>query len=150
VRFGDKLRKWRLAAGLTQAQLAGTIGVAQVTVSEWEVRARLPESDRAPALDRALGLEPGTVAGALGTALDARTEENHSPSQAEIAERLDRVERALASLTDTIAGAIEPLLAFVESGGDPATVSGLSEALGAFVDAHGRPDRRSRTPRGST
>lgn len=44
--LGSNIRRSRQALGLTQTQFAQTLGVAQVTVSAWEVGAKTPTITR--------------------------------------------------------------------------------------------------------
>lgn len=49
------LAKLRKAAGMTQAELAGKMGVNQATVAMWENETIWPSADKLPALARLLG-----------------------------------------------------------------------------------------------
>jgi transcriptional regulator with XRE-family HTH domain len=61
--FGWKLRRLREDAGLTQTELAATLGWRQNIISRYELNVSAPVSpERQQALDAALGLEPGTIA----------------------------------------------------------------------------------------
>jgi transcriptional regulator with XRE-family HTH domain len=53
---GAHLTKLRLAAGITQAQLAEAIGERQQAVAYWETAAHPPRSDVLPKLAKALGV----------------------------------------------------------------------------------------------
>ena len=68
--FGQNLKRWRADSGLTQADLARTMGVTQQTVSDWERDLGLPHRSRAVDLERILGLEPRTVVLAIHDELD--------------------------------------------------------------------------------
>lgn len=52
------LKEWREARGLTQAQLAGRLGVTDVTVSRWELGKALLNTDVLAAISEALNIEP--------------------------------------------------------------------------------------------
>jgi HTH-type transcriptional regulator, cell division transcriptional repressor len=52
------VRSARDEAGLTQSQLAATLGVESVTVSRWERAQNTPSGDRLVALANALGVTP--------------------------------------------------------------------------------------------
>lgn len=54
----DLLRVGREAAGLTQSDVAETLGIAQVTVSRWENNARRPEEDDLARLAELYGVTP--------------------------------------------------------------------------------------------
>ena len=45
MEFGDRLKKLRTSAGLTQAQLAAQLGVTKSVVSFYELRERAPSPD---------------------------------------------------------------------------------------------------------
>jgi len=68
--FGENLRRWRQDSGLTQEDLAETLGITQQTVSDWERDVGLPHRSRAVDLERILGLEPRTVVLAIHDELD--------------------------------------------------------------------------------
>lgn len=57
VTAGLRIRRRRTAAGLTQAQLAAAVGVAQATVVRWEAGERRASTPHAQALTRVLGGE---------------------------------------------------------------------------------------------
>jgi transcriptional regulator with XRE-family HTH domain len=40
--LGERLREWRLRKGLTQGELAATLGVGQETISKWELGKKEP------------------------------------------------------------------------------------------------------------
>lgn len=50
-----RIREMRLAAGLTQAELAAKVKVNQTAVSQWERESVLPSCDKLPELADALG-----------------------------------------------------------------------------------------------
>jgi transcriptional regulator with XRE-family HTH domain len=58
-RFGRRLRELREQAGLTQAALAGQVGVGKDAVARWEQGTREPLWSSVVALARALGVEVG-------------------------------------------------------------------------------------------
>lgn len=66
-RIGRLIRLARAEAGMTQAQLADAIGVARITVGEWErgVKLRYTRAD-AIALEQALGVHDRRFLKALG------------------------------------------------------------------------------------
>ena len=49
-----EIRKMRLAAGLTQEELAAKVKVNQTAVSQWERGSALPSSDKLPEIAEAL------------------------------------------------------------------------------------------------
>ena len=55
-RQGELLRQFRLAAGLSQRELAGLIGETQQNVAFWEQSDKPPRSDVLPRLAQALGV----------------------------------------------------------------------------------------------
>jgi DNA-binding XRE family transcriptional regulator len=64
--FAERLRALRVAAGLTQAELAGRAGLPLGTLGHYECGRVGPQAARLAALARVLG--PGLVAGAGGRA----------------------------------------------------------------------------------
>lgn len=57
----DKLKKARIDAGLTQADLANRLGVAVITVKKWEAGDRAPTIERLREIAKALGVKPGAL-----------------------------------------------------------------------------------------
>ena len=55
--YGKHLSGMRVAAGLSQQQVAELVGVRQSTVATWERSPRPPKGDVLPALAKALGVE---------------------------------------------------------------------------------------------
>jgi transcriptional regulator with XRE-family HTH domain len=53
--FGDRLKRAREGAGITQEQLAERVGVDQVQVSKWERNDTMPRADRLAAIADGLG-----------------------------------------------------------------------------------------------
>ena len=51
----ERIKEFRLKAGLTQHQLAERMGVLQTTVSMWETGQGKPRTDKLPQLARILG-----------------------------------------------------------------------------------------------
>lgn len=49
-----KIKEMRLAAGLTQVELAAQMSVNQTAVSQWERETTLPTADRLPELAKVL------------------------------------------------------------------------------------------------
>ena len=54
--FGDRLRRLRKKSGLTQEQLAESVGVSLKTVQRWEFNERQPRMEEIKALAKALGV----------------------------------------------------------------------------------------------
>ncbi len=54
--LANELRRARKAAGITQGELAMTIGVTQTTVTRWETGERSMSTDKLEAVCRALGV----------------------------------------------------------------------------------------------
>lgn len=61
--FGPQLRDIRTAKGITQAALAEKIGVAQTTVSAWELGIAEPSIARLRRIARALGVTTADLIG---------------------------------------------------------------------------------------
>jgi len=68
VFFGEKIRRARKAAGMTQRQLADRLGVSNTSVSNWEKDLSRPDADLIQALCAVLNLQPNDVYGAEGSA----------------------------------------------------------------------------------
>ena len=64
--FGIGLRESLLRAGLTQAELAGAVGVSRATISEWMRGSSEPRPAVVFALEAALGVTPGHLSRRLG------------------------------------------------------------------------------------
>lgn len=57
---GDRIRKWRKAKGLTQADLAEAIGVTRSAINQWEKKAPKLREDHIVLLARVLGRSEST------------------------------------------------------------------------------------------
>ena len=64
VFFGEKIRRARKAAGMTQRQLADRLGVSNTSVSNWEKDLSRPDADLIQALCAVLELQPNDFYGA--------------------------------------------------------------------------------------
>lgn len=64
VFFGEKIRRARKNAGLTQRQLAQMLGVANTSVSNWEKDLSRPDADLIQQLCAVLHLQPNDFYGA--------------------------------------------------------------------------------------
>ena len=69
VFFGEKIRRARKAAGLTQRQLAQMVGVANTSVSNWEKDLSRPDADLIQKLCTILQLQPNEFYGTQPTSL---------------------------------------------------------------------------------
>ena len=58
VFFGDRIRDARKAAGLTQRQLADSLGVSNTSISNWEKGLSRPDADMIQKLCVILSLQP--------------------------------------------------------------------------------------------
>lgn len=63
--FAQNLKSTRIAAGLTQQQLADKLGVPQSTVGRWEIAAMSPGVDWLPKIAEALGCEAAALIGGM-------------------------------------------------------------------------------------
>lgn len=59
--LGQRIRSLRVAAGLTQRQMAERIGVCTSTVTQWEIGMSVPRVKRLDAIAEALGVAPGEL-----------------------------------------------------------------------------------------
>ena len=64
---GDKIRKYRIDAGQTQQQLAERIGVATITIRQYELGKREPNLETLQKIAEALGVEPWQLMGYDGS-----------------------------------------------------------------------------------
>lgn len=64
-KFADDLQRWRLALGLSQAELAEAVGVTQQTVSDWEQGKLRPGIKRVDVVARALQITEDELLAAL-------------------------------------------------------------------------------------
>jgi transcriptional regulator with XRE-family HTH domain len=65
---GARIAALRKAAGLSQAELAHTLGVPQSTVAYWETSAKPPRSDVLPQMAKALGVRVEDLIGSARVA----------------------------------------------------------------------------------
>jgi transcriptional regulator with XRE-family HTH domain len=63
IRSGAQLRSLRLAAGLTQLELAARSGITHEAISRLELGTRSPRSATIRRLSTALGIEPAVLVG---------------------------------------------------------------------------------------
>lgn len=61
--IGSNIRQARIAADLSQRELAKRLGVSSVAVFKWENGKSCPSADRLPALADALGIPIGALYG---------------------------------------------------------------------------------------
>jgi transcriptional regulator with XRE-family HTH domain len=65
-RFGQALQRAREECGLSQRGLADAVGVSQASVSQWLLGQTAPRPERVAALERAVRMEPNSLARLLG------------------------------------------------------------------------------------
>jgi transcriptional regulator with XRE-family HTH domain len=65
-RFGQALQRAREECGLSQRALADALGVSQASVSQWLLGQTAPRPERVVALERAVRIEPNSLARLLG------------------------------------------------------------------------------------
>ncbi len=85
--LGDHIRARRLVLRLLQKQVADEIGVHEMTITNWEVNATVPEVRYMPAIIRFLGYDPQPPADSLPGSL-AIVRRNLGLSQRKMATRL--------------------------------------------------------------
>jgi len=73
--YGDKIRAYRLAAGLNQPQLAEKVGVKKNAVSNWEAGRGRPDINFIPILCDVMGISISAFFGAPERVADLPTEE---------------------------------------------------------------------------
>jgi len=69
---GERLRKLRITAELSQYELAEIVGEPQSNIATWELSDKPPRSDVLPKLAKALGVSIAALIGVKGNAADAR------------------------------------------------------------------------------
>lgn len=67
--LGDHIKKRRLDRGLTQKKVAEELGVATMTVLNWESNATTPQIHNGPMIILFLGYNPFPIAGPIGESL---------------------------------------------------------------------------------
>lgn len=65
-RWAESLIEARLARGVTQEQLAESLGLSQPAVAGWEKGGKVPEHDIVFEIERVLKLDPGWLSQHLG------------------------------------------------------------------------------------
>jgi transcriptional regulator with XRE-family HTH domain len=88
--LGTRIADARKSSGLSQVQLAATMGVSQQTVASWEVGRRGVPVASLPALARALGLNVETLIGEK----TAPARRGPAPKFAQQVERLSQLPKA--------------------------------------------------------
>lgn len=58
---GERIKRYRLAAGLSQPELAARLNISLATVSRWETAGRKPQQSHRSALAGALGVSWATL-----------------------------------------------------------------------------------------
>lgn len=77
MKFPQILRSQRKLLGLTQRDLADTLGIKDVNVSDWERGKGMPEASRLPALAKRLGM---SISGLMGDAASTHAVDPSSQS----------------------------------------------------------------------
>lgn len=101
-KFADDLQRWRLALGLSQAELAEAVGVTQQTVSDWEQGKLRPGIKRVDVVARALKITEDALLAALARDATAKVGENLRADAAKGADtprRLSKRRQLPAALT---------------------------------------------------
>lgn len=104
--FGERLNALREAAGLSQAQVAEKLGIAQRTYSHWERRPVALRHDQLEALAAALGIPLADLVGAADAKPRGSGPTGKLRQAFERASKLPRStqQRILAYVEDAIAG----------------------------------------------
>jgi transcriptional regulator with XRE-family HTH domain len=108
--FGQRLRRLRLAKGLTQAELGRTVGLSNRMVAYYEIQGGVPSSELFKSLAEALGVSMDALAGL------ERTPKRTAPTATEnprLWRRLKRIEelpvhdrKAVLKMIDAMADAV--------------------------------------------
>ena len=106
--FGEKLKSYRLAAGLTQEELANKCGMKKQSISRYEKSEREPNIRIASVLARELGISlESLVNGSVpdGVDMEALAGEDLSAKQKEFIRLLDRLsDQEISMLLSQIKG----------------------------------------------
>jgi transcriptional regulator with XRE-family HTH domain len=106
----ERLRLLRLAAGLTQRELAERTGTDHTTIAKYETRGRVPFVERLAELARALGVEPAQLTrGGAGTLVELRVAAGLTQSAA--AQRAGLVRSRYAMLERGEVASLDPAVA---------------------------------------
>ena len=84
VFFGDRIRSARKAAGYTQRELAGVLGVSNTSISNWEKGLSRPDADMIQKLCDALHLQPNYFYGTANNETAPATNGKRSVSDEDI------------------------------------------------------------------
>lgn len=109
--LGDKIYRARKVKGLSQEDLADSVGVSRQTVSQWENDKFQPGSENIDALCRVLGLKREEFAG-WTDACDG-VDEHPTDRKSRTREKALTVSAALASAAAAIMAVITVLLGFI-------------------------------------
>ena len=102
--FGAKLRRLREGAGYTQSALAAKLGWRQNLLSNYELNLSTPASpERQAALDAALGVPPGTIAGMLPRRVSRQPRRGDDGVRSALERLSDEERRLLMELIDRMA-----------------------------------------------
>lgn len=91
IKIGERIRRARERAGLSQAELARRINVSRTAIYQWEEGQTTIRNGKVPALAAALGLQPNDLNPFDGDSTLARIEEKLDRIEC----RLERIERRL-------------------------------------------------------
>lgn len=69
--FGENLKTARVAAGMTQAELARRTGITERSIYNYEKNSRAPKIDVVDRFAQALGVQPETLMEGMGCSLSA-------------------------------------------------------------------------------
>ena len=101
----EVIKRYRDAVPLTQAEVAGALGITEGAVWQWERGRTHPSRARAIRLDRLLGAS-GALVAALGYRLPEDNEAEVTRLRAEVGsqgKRLDDLAALVSELTDAVA-----------------------------------------------
>lgn len=97
--FGQQIKRWRIAAGLTQSVLAEALGVKQQTVADWEDDDHRPRIGKLDLLADALKIDHQVMRDAFFDSAEAEVPERPlEPSDRELLMRLVGEMEAIHSL----------------------------------------------------
>lgn len=106
VAFGERMAALRKAQGVTQVQLAETLGVSQQAITAYESGQRRVPISALPALAEALGT---TIEGVIG--LNAKRSPSKRGPQPKIAQQLEQIRALPATKQRMVAQMIDAVIA---------------------------------------
>lgn len=97
--IGENIKKYRKAKGFTQKELAESVGVAAITIQQYERNVREPKMDTVVRLAQALGISVADLYGSCITDFVERSaQERTTEAQRERQTALHKIDRILGEM----------------------------------------------------